>query len=715
MTVFLLYLAGCGSGKNAPERETIRNGRAYVIESTIVVDIESGMQVRDLKLSCDGKIVYYAVTDDGGNTCIRKIGIDDNGIAKEETCISEKGYYLSYSLSSEGPDLLLTAGDDIFFLHTYEAGKRTISISLDSAYFNDSYPFFVSRLNESEYLIMSRKAACVCDGNGSVVKSYQCPGEGFISAVKSGDMNYFVSYSKDTGINAISVFDARTGQFIDELTVDYNPLFLCGESEACLISDGDLVELYSKNDKDIIPIYKLSRKSISRDSMKGFVSTESGLAILSHDVELNPNIIKVTYLQETDQEVPLYSEEYDEDGRRIIYVYSHQSANYSRGLLGEPADAFMFENTQYCIRFMDVDSAIDFVIDENYKPDIICELTPYQITQYAEKGYLTDLWSFIEKSEKLSKEDINDVIPDCYEIEGKLFGITDAFSVMGLMVSDAPEEYGETWTVDEFLRWIEDNPGVRSLRGINKSDIFSFCIMGNLEEYIDLEDMKSEFDSEAYMLLLERISDLKLNGDSGTPLTYSDDMTEELGGNAYLAVGTIGSVNQIAKEEVRIGKKLKYIGYPSDNETTRGILFPIYNLAITNKSECKEGAYAFIEYCLLRYGDKIKAARADNRIRFAGEFCTINDFLKQNMDLAKGKDFLGFMYEDGYHEFEVTEEHLEAAQSVIESARADTYLEREIRSIAIEEFEAFLAGYSDADRTAKTTQNRVQLLLDESR
>ena len=144
----------------------------------------------------------------------------------------------------------------------------------------------------------------------------------------------------------------------------------------------------------------------------------------------------------------------------------------------------------------------------------------------------------------------------------------------------------------------------------------------------------------------------------------------------------------------------KSVGYPTTDGSPFHVLNPRQQLAIYSGSQCKDGAWAFIEYLLSEaeqswYGESGRGfpVRKDcfeayldkpfgQRAQYMGDAVT-----KQEMDALR------FMTE-----------HMYVSQSINN---------RVISEILFEEIDAFLSGDKTAPEDAEIIQNRVQLYFNE--
>ena len=135
---------------------------------------------------------------------------------------------------------------------------------------------------------------------------------------------------------------------------------------------------------------------------------------------------------------------------------------------------------------------------------------------------------------------------------------------------------------------------VKSWWGLTPDRVLTYCLKGNLDSYVDFEQREADFTSDTFKNMLLRIKSLEL---SAEPNNYGPGAEYDVSG-VHLYDTPISSVKQITETEYVFGEELVLKGFPNDSGEPEVLLNSFYNLCILKKSDCPEGAYAFIEHCL---------------------------------------------------------------------------------------------------------------------
>lgn len=413
------------------------------------------------------------------------------------------------------------------------------------------------------------------------------------------------------------------------------------------------------------------------------------------------------------------SPDLDDTGRKIIYIYSPNGRRFVDACFLGAYEGFNSENEEYCVKIINEEADIDITVDPDINPDIICSMHPNFIYSYAQKGYLEDLWPYIDKSENFNREDFNEAVKTLYESNGHLYGITNELCVLGIRLSNQGDSFDGSFTIEEFLKWLSENKDIRCSVGMDQKTAVFFCLPGLSTDYVDYEKGKASFDSERFVEFLEMAKSLSFFEESKEMIDAMDSKkADEVKNHSYLTSHTIGSAFIVAKEDAVLGKKMVFIGYPSDSEKPEGIITSAYNVAITHKGACREGAYEFIEYWLNEQKKELEAFEKNPNMHINGAFSSLNENFDKMIEAEIGEyvSSLGYgMDEDSTFEVKVTKEYIEEVKKMLFNARCETNEQREVKTILSEELSNFFDNKKDSYETAKIIQKRVQLFLEENR
>lgn len=176
---------------------------------------------------------------------------------------------------------------------------------------------------------------------------------------------------------------------------------------------------------------------------------------------------------------------------------------------------------------------------------------------------------------------------------------------------------------------------------------------------------------------------------------------------------TFGELLRIQQE--LYGGGAAFIGYPVEDGSGTAVDYRASAVAVNAKKENQASAWAFVKYYLLNgydgQGFPVVQEQFDQVMREAME----DEYTTEN---GERKKVMKAYYNDGGTSISIyaaSKEDVDAVTELVEQADQRFELHPAVQSIINEEAEAYFAGQVDLDRTAEKIQNRVSLLLQESR
>ena len=200
------------------------------------------------------------------------------------------------------------------------------------------------------------------------------------------------------------------------------------------------------------------------------------------------------------------SDKAPEDGK-ITLVYGTTHADDS---LQARINRFNRQNTQYhieirCYSGQDYRLKLSADVMSGRSPDIWDSSLPIEL--YARKGYLEDLWPWIDGDEELGGRDaLMTHVLDCASIDGKLYNVGATFWIHTMVgcASVVGDRIG--WTLEEMLEAYrslpEDSTLLDPVLNYNRFSLSTFLTYG-LDRWVDWSTGTCSFDSEDFKSILE--------------------------------------------------------------------------------------------------------------------------------------------------------------------------------------------------------------------
>ena len=305
--------------------------------------------------------------------------------------------------------------------------------------------------------------------------------------------------------------------------------------------------------------------------------------------------------------------------------------------------------------------------------------------------------------------DLQESVVRAFSFDGGLYALPEFCTVETLLCLESQAGGGDGWTVDEFLGWLEENEMVKSNAGLTREQVLEYCLKGNLDSYVDFEQREADFTSEAFKSMLSRIKPMELNPEGN--FYYPTEDCDVSGVHLYNAY--ISRISSITEAEYVLGEKLVQKGLPNDSGEPKALLNSFNNLCILKKSECPEGAFAFIEHCLT-YDEGIIDESTKTYDRY---LWTVKSRMEKECESAREYDItIDYNYETGEKtciRMEITQEQEETVLESFRMGETDTYERMMIRQIIWEEAQPYFLGQKDLDTVCEIMQSRVNILLSE--
>ena len=724
-----IFLQGCGSGGDAGSAE----GQAAVREYK--------KTVTDLKITPDYAPNAY-LTDMTDSLCY--FGVEIVGELEEEEEYSYDWAFYYQSLDTPGEPVFITqtegsrvcgidayadaSGQEILCVLTLEdencilteydtSGMQNRQIVVSDEEFMRSRPGNIVRCQDGSYIAYNSNVMYLLEDSGDVIGRQECPGSYFQNVLQLNDGTVCLTYVGETSTeNNIAKVNLKNGALSEKQSLPCAGDWVCEwEDGKLLLLDGKALYCYDMATQKAETIVETTLYNIFKDRVIAFKTTGDCVRILSwKDRNEALPMELITLMPKTEEELAKEREEakqnpkeagkYDESGKRIITLYDPYEF-----ILEYMVNAFNESNEEYTVVVYSDNPNIETVLAASESPDLMLSLWSTSIETYQAAGYLEDLIPYIEKSEVLEMSNLQESVVRAFSFDGGLYALPRFCTVETLLCLESQAGGRDGWTVDEFLGWLEENETVKSNAGLTRDQVLEYCLKGNLDSYVDFEQREADLTSEAFKSMLSRIKPMELNTEGNF---YYPTVECDVSG-VHLYNSYINSISEITEAEYVLGEKLVQKGLPNDSGEPKALLNSFNNLCILKKSECPEGAFAFIEHCLT-YDEGISEGSTGTYDRY---LWTVKSRMEKEFESAQEYDIVvDYNYETGERtciRMEITEEQEEKVLEIFQMAEPDTYERMMIRQIILEEVQPYFLGQKDLDTVCEIMQSRVNVLLSE--
>lgn len=352
--------------------------------------------------------------------------------------------------------------------------------------------------------------------------------------------------------------------------------------------------------------------------------------------------------------------------------------------------------------------------------DIVCDCSFANIVYHEilqNKGAFVDLYTFMENDPEVNTDTLDTHILNLNEIDNKLYAMPTFYTINGLYGESKYVGTKENWTFDEFVEhWNAMPPDSTLMGATDKDGVYNVVLGRNLNNFIDYENVKVNFDSPDFKRMLEFCNQFEL--------CLADKATYNYDAPSMLSPFIVTGIMNAPLFDQDNGKTC--VGYPSNNGNGAYLSSSnfCYSICASSSPEKQKGAWEFIR-SLLKEETQIEMAiphisgggvSEDYYSREIGYCVNKNAFNSIAQKLINKEYFPATSIDKGI-EFDTrfpTEKEIKELRRYINSiGRWENGTSGPINAIVVEEASAYFAGGQTIDETIEHIQNRVSLWVSE--
>jgi len=334
-------------------------------------------------------------------------------------------------------------------------------------------------------------------------------------------------------------------------------------------------------------------------------------------------------------------------------------------------------------------------------PDILI-LTSIPFDRLISLDMLVDLNPYLDVDPLLLRESLMESVLSATEIDGKLYYISQSFTISTIIGN--PSVLGEYpgWNMDEFKAVIDANPQSDVPFGsfYTKQTLLWSLLYMNLYEYIDMTSGTADFNNKDFIELLKFINTFPSERDESI---LDDLLNSELIPKGRQIMDTFfGSLSHYKLQKESFGGKIVFKGWPTADRNGHRFLSHD-SVAITKQTSDKEGAWSFVRTLLMEEHQKEYWSHLPiNRAAF-------EERMLQDMEPSS------FWHEGLTITVEPTQEEVDEILFLINSTTKTTGhgSDERLRDIIIESAADFFNGLITAEDAARIIQSRASIFLAE--
>ena len=352
-----------------------------------------------------------------------------------------------------------------------------------------------------------------------------------------------------------------------------------------------------------------------------------------------------------------------------------------------------------------------FTYTGNYSGKI--NALPYQ--QMAKKGYLENLWPYIENDPELGRDSVLEAPLKAAEVDGGLYMLFSRFAIRTL--AGAPEVVGDrySWSLDELWKSFSAMPENATILDYtdDKSTVFGNLFPMLVASYIDWESGQCSFDSKGFRSSLEFINSFPQE----FAWTSDEEVNRELCQRQMKGLQMLNSFGIWTMRDMQVidswcGGRASFVGYPTADGST-GSFFSIQSGRLAMSPDCKnkEAAWDFLRRMLLSQYTPAESEKGlpVNKASFQKQF-------ERDSEPESTYRAMVFGFYGPTSEFPpLKEEDYDRLVDFIDRIDKIGIYDQELLDIIQESCDPYFAGDKDLDETVELIQNRMKLYVNERR
>lgn len=248
-------------------------------------------------------------------------------------------------------------------------------------------------------------------------------------------------------------------------------------------------------------------------------------------------------------------------------------------------------------------------------PDIL-DLNGFNHSLLHKKGYLEDLYSYLDRDSELSRDSFFLNVLSAYECEGELCAIGSHFSVDTVLGSAERHGAKPGWSYQDYYQALALMPaGCEPFEVyVSSEDILRSGLAMELNNYVNWSELTADFENENFISLLEFAGTFPdyFNWDT---YDWSDaDIVENriLQDRQMLLRTSLFSIEEIFYNSIYFHGDVSYIGYPTWDGSVGNVLDVKGGLAISRSCADKDCAWDFVRSFITEEGQQSQWAFPSN-------------------------------------------------------------------------------------------------------
>ena len=508
-----------------------------------------------------------------------------------------------------------------------------------------------------------------------------------------GNDVYAYFYTRNGSIYGERKDTGKTEKVVDWMSCDIDSSFI-GSDSIAFLSDGRIAAVlsdYNRQDgsrqQQVVVLTRVDASSVKQ-------KTELTLACFDLDYNLRSQIVKFN--------------KNNSDYRIVVKDYSELATedDYTAGL-----------------------TKLNTEIISGNVPDLIMT-NQMPVAQYAAKGLLEDLWSYIDADPEYSRDALMLQPINAAQTDGHLYQMPIDFGVVTAIGLNKIVGGYTSWTladVNDALSKLPEGATVFN-KYYTQAEMLQHCVAMNASNFMNWQDGTCNFDSDEFRALLEFVKPLPADYNwQSDAEDYDSDYSRVRDGKQLLFPTSISDFDNLYYTFAALNNDVAFIGFPREDGSSGNCFISQVSMAITTACKDKSAAWSFIRSALsddyqtnmwsfpiVKSAFEAQAAKAMEQ-----EYATDangNQVLDENgnpIPISTGG--MSYGNEPMIELYAVTQEQYDAVMDVINSTTSYLDYDLNVLDTISQEAAAYFSGDKTVEEVSKLIQNRVSLYMQEQK
>ena len=401
---------------------------------------------------------------------------------------------------------------------------------------------------------------------------------------------------------------------------------------------------------------------------------------------------------EQSETITLATYEMNRSLQQIIEDYNARNLGY-KIVVKDYSEYDLSDGTDVGMAQLNADYISDNSID-------ILDLTNMPAKKYAKSGALKDISGWVMEPDKQIISSIYESLKD----GDNLYYMAPSFSILSMVSSQELSSGLSKWSLQEFMEKVSDLPFSNTIgTNISRERFLAYIILFNISEYIDINNLESNFYDRKFSKILEYASQLPEEGVPGGP----SDFGAIACGDQSIYIGWIGAnaVKIVSFIDGAFNNNPNYIGFPASNSSGFAMA-PSSLLGVSAKTSNITGCKSFFDFVL---GEECQGNSYINDLPVRYDVLTAK-LDKQGENYIELPPSLGAYANGGKLSIAGTEDLnviTEQLYAIIDSLNVCTVIDDDMLNLILKDSQDYFNGKMSSELTAKEIDSRLKIYLAE--